>query len=63
MSLTRCGISSVADVPHVPPISVNKSYFRHIKVRADLKVIKVSVKSHDSFQCNSEEVKVLINVF
>lgn len=63
MCLTHCGISPVADVPHVTPISVKRSYFRHIKVRTDFKVIKISVKSHDSFQCNPEEVKVLINTF
>lgn len=60
LCLACCGISSVADVPHVTPISVNRSYFRHIKVRTDLKAIKVNVKSHDAFQCSSEEVKILI---
>lgn len=44
MCLTCCGISSVADVPHATPISVNQSYFRHTEVRTDLKVIKVRGK-------------------
>jgi len=61
--LTHYGICSVARVPHVTPINFNRSYFRHVKVRTDLKAIKISVKSHYSFQCNSEEVKVLLNVF
>lgn len=56
--LTHCWVSSVAT-----HFSVNRSYFRHIKVRAELKVLKVSVKSHDFFQWCSEEIKVLINVF
>lgn len=31
MYVAQCGFSSVADVPCATPISVTRSYFRHVK--------------------------------